>query len=52
MPRNDLPEEYNDSDYLTVDSVVNTLYRALNLPSSFKRELLSGGEAKLLSSLL
>ncbi|MGE0004280.1 MAG: DUF1501 domain-containing protein [Parvibaculaceae bacterium] len=44
-PRRDKPESFEISDYLTIGSVVNTVYSAFNVPSRFYRRVASDGPA-------
>lgn len=45
LPRADLPAGYQASDYLTVHSLVNTLYKRFGVPASAYRTLSRGGPA-------
>ncbi|WP_088348688.1 MULTISPECIES: DUF1501 domain-containing protein [Rhodomicrobium] len=38
-PRTDLPEAFDVDDYLTIGSVVNTLYALFNVPTSYHRKM-------------
>ena len=42
-PRDDLPESFELADYLTVGSVINTLYSLFKVPKSHYRTLTNGG---------
>ncbi len=52
-PRTDLPEEFKIQDYLTVGSVVNTLYSAFGVDSKNYREFeRNAGRPPVISQLL
>ncbi len=38
-PRTDLPEVFDVDDYLTIGSVVNSLYALFNVPVSYHRKM-------------
>jgi hypothetical protein len=51
--RDDKPENFVLSDYLTVQSVVNTIYTNFGIPEVYHRDLdRSSGKAKILAGLL
>ena len=52
-PRQDKPESFDISDYLTIGSVVNTVYSAFNVPNHFYRQVANDGPvAPVLRGLL
>jgi uncharacterized protein (DUF1501 family) len=44
-PREDKPESFNIADYLTIGSVVNTVYSAFNVPHQFYRRVANDAPA-------
>ena len=44
-PRDDLPEAFDIADYLTIGSVINTLYSVFKVPKSHYRTMTNGGAA-------
>jgi hypothetical protein len=48
-PRSDLPEAFDVDDYLTIGSVVNTLYALFNVPVAYHRKM---GRDKLAAPVL
>lgn len=53
IPRTDLPSAYVATDYLNVDSVVNTIYECFGIPSTMHRlQDRNGPPAPLLKTLL
>ncbi|MFO0992642.1 MAG: DUF1501 domain-containing protein [Hyphomicrobiales bacterium] len=44
-PRNDLPENFDIADYLTIGSVINTLYGVFRVPKAHYRTIGNGGPA-------
>jgi len=42
-PRDDLPENFDIADYLTIGSVINTLYSVFKVPKSHYRAMTNGG---------
>ena len=44
-PRDDLPESFDIADYLTIGSVINTLYGVFRVPKTHYRNIANGGPA-------
>jgi uncharacterized protein (DUF1501 family) len=44
-PRDDLPDAFEISDYLTIGSVINTLYSVFKVPKSHYRTMVNGAAA-------
>jgi hypothetical protein len=44
-PRDDLPDAFEITDYLTIGSVINTLYSVFKVPKSHYRTMVSGAAA-------
>jgi hypothetical protein len=52
-PRSDLPEAFDIADYLTIGSVVNTLYAVFSVPQTYYRSLgRDKGAASIMNGLL